>query len=62
MPYEKKIICRPQPSWPNTAAMFSAFGFAWLMRWGLAVACLVGVAASVIVALLPPRRFGRWTE
>lgn len=60
------IVCRPRPCWPQTVAMFVAFGFAWLMGWGLSVACLAGVAVnaivSAIVALVTSRRPGRWTE
>lgn len=62
MPGDNSIVCRPPPSWPQTVAMLVAAGFAWLMGWGLNVACVVGIVANLVVAILMPRRFGRWTE
>lgn len=62
MPSERGIVNRPRPWWPSIVAMLVAFGVVWLSGWGLSAACLVAAAANVIVALLTPRQFGRWTE
>ena len=59
---DKRIICRPLPSWPNAVAMLVAFGFTWLMGWGLPAACLISVVASVLIAIVAARPCGRWTE
>lgn len=62
MPADNGIVYQSPPSWPQTVAMLLAAGCAWLMGWGLNVACVVGIVANVVVAILIPRRFGRWTE
>lgn len=62
MTADKNIVYRGPPWWPPVVAMLVTSCLAWLMGWGLSVACLVGVAANVIVALLTPRGPGRWTE
>ena len=62
MPGDKQIVYRGPPWWPPVLVIFVAFCLVWLMGWGLSVACLVAVVANVIVTILMPRRFGRWTE
>lgn len=40
----------------------AAFALAWWRGWGVFIAFGAAVAAAIIIAILKPRRPGRWTE
>lgn len=52
-----------RPDYGLTAFVpLAAFGFAWWMGWSVFVSIGAFVAASIVTAILKPRRPGRWTE